>query len=326
MAEIGYTLSCEEHGPRELVRCAHRAEEVGFSFAMISDHFHPWVDRQGESPFVWTVLGGIAEATERLQLGTGVTCPTTRFHPAIAAHAAATTAAMMPGRFSFGVGTGENLNEHILGHRWPPVQTRLEMLEEAIEVIRQLWEGGLTTHHGRHYTVENARLYTLPDEPPPILIAAAGDTATRMAGRLGDGFVGLVPDPDVIEQFEAAGGKGKPSYGQVHVCWAESEDGARRIAHEWWPNGAVPGNLFIELPLPSHFEEAAGLAGPDDVAEGVICGPDPERHLAAIREFVDAGYTHVYIHQVGPDQQGFFDFYGRYVLPELRGAEAALGA
>lgn len=325
MAEIGYTLSSEEHGPRELVRHARRAEEAGFGFAMISDHFHPWIDRQGQSPFVWSTLGGVAEATERLRVGTGVTCPTTRVHPAIIAHAAATTAAMMPGRFSLGLGTGEKLNEHILGDRWPPVRKRQEMLEEAVEVIRGLWEGGLYTHHGRHYTVENARLYTLPDEPPPILVAAAGSSSTELAGRIGDGFVGLVPDHEVIEAFEVAGGASKPRYAQLHVCWAESEAEARRTAHEWWPNGAFPGNLFIELPLPSHFEEAASLASEDDVAKGVVCSPDPERHAEAIREYLGAGYTHVYLHQVGPDQEGFFRFYEREVLPEF-GSVAAVNA
>jgi G6PDH family F420-dependent oxidoreductase len=324
MAEIGYTLSSEETGPRDLVRYASRAEEVGFSFAMISDHFHPWVDRQGHSPFVWSTLGGVAAATERLKIGTGVTCPTVRIHPAIIAQAAATTAAMMPGRFSLGVGTGEKLNEHILGDAWPPVGTRQDMLEEAIEVIRGLWEGGLFTHQGRHYTVENARLYTLPEEPPPILIAAAGDSATAMAGRIGDGFIGLVPDPEVIERFERAGGQHKPRYGQLHVCWAETEEKARSIAYEWWPNGAIPGNLFIELPLPSHFEEAASLVSEDDVAEGVVCGPDPERHLGAIREFIDAGYTHVYVHQVGPDEEGMLRFYEQRVLPELTSADATV--
>jgi coenzyme F420-dependent glucose-6-phosphate dehydrogenase len=319
MAEIGYTLSSEEHGPGDLVRYASRAEEIGFSFAMISDHFHPWVDRQGHSPFVWTTLGGIAQATRRLRIGTGVTCPTVRIHPAIVAHAAATAAAMLPGRFSLGLGTGENLNEHILGDPWPSVRRRQEMLEEAIEVIRGLWRGELYSHYGEHYTVENARLYTLPDEPPPILIAAAGSRATEMAGRIGDGFIGLVPDPEVIRQFEAAGGDGKPRYGQLHVCWAKSEHEARAIAHEWWPNGAFPGNLFIEVPLPSHFEQAASLADEEDVAESVVCGPDPERHIDAVREFVDAGYTHVYVHQVGPDQEGFFRFYEREVLPALGG-------
>jgi len=320
MAEIGYTLSCEEHGPQELVGYARRAEEAGFDFAGISDHFHPWVDRQGNSPFVWAVLGGIAEATERLRVGTGVTCPTIRIHPAIVAQAAATSAAMLPGRFFLGVGSGENLNEHILGDRWPETDIRQEMLEEAIEVIRLLWQGGLKSHHGRYYTVENARIYTLPDEPPPIIVAAAGPQATEMAGKLGDGLFGLVPDRDVIEQFEQAGGNDKPRFGQLHVCWAESEAEAKRTALEWWPNAAVSGNLNWELPLPSHFEDASQWADEDAIAERVVCGPDPERHVDAITEFIEAGYDNVYFHQIGPDQEGFLGFAKSELLPRLRGS------
>ena len=290
---------------------------MGFSFASISDHFHPWVDRQGQSPFVWGVLGAISRATERLGLITGVTCPTTRIHPAIVAHASATAAVQLPGRFSLGVGSGENLNEHVLGDRWPSVVERQERLEEAIEVIRLLWEGGLRSHRGRHYTVENARLYSLPDEPPPILVAVAGEQSVDLATRVGDGLIGTAPVAESIDRFRSNGGENKPTYGQLHVCWAREEAQARRTALEWWPNGAVGGSYFLELPLPSHFEEAAELVTEEAIAENVVCGPDPERHLAAIREYVDAGYDHVYVHQVGPDQKGFFDFYERSVLPEL---------
>jgi coenzyme F420-dependent glucose-6-phosphate dehydrogenase len=321
VAEIGYTLSSEEHPAPDLVRYANRAEQAGFSFAIASDHFHPWVDRQGQSPFVWSLLGAAAEATDEIGLGTGVTCPTVRIHPAIVAHAAATVTTLAPGRFFLGVGSGEKLNEHILGDRWPEVDVRQEMLAEAIEVIRLLWQGGLQSHHGKHYTVENARIYSLPDEPPPIMVASAGEKATKLAAEQGDGLIGLVPDSEMIEQFEEAGGKEKPRYGQVHVCWAESEEEARRTAHEWWPNTGLPGNLFVELPLPSHFEEAAELVTEETVAESVVCGPDPERHIEAIQEFVDAGYTHVYLHQVGPDQDGFFDFYESEVLEHFAARE-----
>jgi coenzyme F420-dependent glucose-6-phosphate dehydrogenase len=317
VASIGYTLSCEEFGPRELVGFAAKAEEAGFDFLSASDHFHPWVDRQGNSPFVWAVLGGVAEATERIEVGTGVTCPTTRIHPAIVAQAAATAATMLEGRFFLGLGSGENLNEHILCDHWPETEVRQERLEEAVEVIRLLWEGGLKSHRGRHYTVENARIYTLPDQPPPIMIAGAGPQATDLAGRIGDGFIGLVPERDVIEQFEAAGGQGKPRFGQVHVCWARDEGAARSTALEWWPNAVAGGNLNWELPLPSLFADATEWAGEDDVAGSVVCGPDPERHAAAVREFVDAGYDHVYLHQVGPDQEGFLRFAQDELLPAL---------
>jgi coenzyme F420-dependent glucose-6-phosphate dehydrogenase len=197
---IGYALSTEEHGPGELVRYARLAEEAGFEFAVISDHYHPWIDRQGESAFVWSIIGAIANATDRLRLGTGVTCPTIRLHPAIIAQAAATAATLLPGRFFLGVGSGENLNEHVVGERWPPVAVRLEMLEEAIEAIRELWSGALVSHRGKHYTVENARLYTLPDEPPPLVVAAAGPNAAALAGRLGDGLVGVSPQKGFVQR------------------------------------------------------------------------------------------------------------------------------
>ncbi|HZG68958.1 MAG TPA: TIGR03557 family F420-dependent LLM class oxidoreductase [Herpetosiphonaceae bacterium] len=318
MAEIGYAISSEEHAPRDILHHARRAEEAGFPFALISDHFHPWVDRQGHSPFVWSVLGGIAHATERLRIGTGVTCPMIRIHPAIIAHATATIAAMMPDRFFLGVGTGENLNEHILGDRWPPHDVRSEMLEEAVAVIRLLWQGGEQTHRGRHYTVENARLYTLPEEPPPIMVAGSGPRAARLAGRIGDGLINTAPDAEVRETFERAGGAGKPRYAQMTVCWAADEAQARRTAFEIWPNGGLKGELSQELPTPAHFEQAAKLVTEEMVAEEVVCGPDPERHIAKIQAYVDAGYDHIYVHQVGPDQEGFFRFYEREILPRFQ--------
>jgi G6PDH family F420-dependent oxidoreductase len=318
MPEIGYALSSEEHTPNDLVRWARRAEEVGFTFALISDHYHPWVDSQGHSPFVWSVLGGIAQATERLRIGTGVTCPTIRIHPAIIAQAAATVAAMMPGRFFLGVGTGENLNEHILGDHWPPFDVRAEQLEEAVEVIRLLWQGGQQSHHGLHYTVENARLYTLPDELPPIMVAAAGPKAADLAGRIGDGLITTSPDSKVRERFEAAGGTGKPGYGQMTVCWARDEATARKTALEIWPNAGLSGELSQELPTPAHFQQAVKLVTEEVIAESVICGPDARRHIEKIQKFIDAGYDHIYIHQVGPDQEGFLDFYRREVLPRFQ--------
>lgn len=317
-AEIGYALSSEEHPPLALVEHARAAEEAGFGFALISDHFHPWVDRQGQSPFVWSVIGAIATSTTRLRLGTGVTCPLIRMHPAIVAHAAATAAVMMPGRFFLGVGSGENLNEHIVGEPWPPPPTRLDMLEEAIEVIRLLWSGGDQSHRGVHYTVENARLYTLPDEPPPIMVAAGGPRAATLAARHGDGLVSTSPDRELVAAFDDAGATGKPRFGQVTVCWARSDAEARRTAHEIWPNAGIPGDLSQELPLPKHFEQAARVVREEDVAEKVVASSDPERHIEAIRQFVDAGFDHVYVHQVGPDQTGFLQCYRQHVLPAFR--------
>jgi G6PDH family F420-dependent oxidoreductase len=317
MTSFGFTLSSEEHGPRDLVEHAVKAERTGFEFLSVSDHFHPWTDAQGHCPFVWGTLGAAGQATERIELITGVTCPTTRIHPAIIAQAAATCADLMPGRFSLGVGSGEKLNEHILGDPWPSVEIRQEKLREAIEVIRELWNGGLVRHRGEHFTVDNARLYTLPDQLPPILVASAGQAATSLAAETGDGLVGLAPDPDMISEFESQGGEGKPSYGQVHICWNESEQEARRIALKQWVNGGLPGNLFIELPLPSHFEEAGELVTEEMIADSVVCGPDPARHIEAIREFAEAGFSHVYVHQVGRVDDAFFDFYGSEVLPAL---------
>jgi len=315
---LGYALSSEEHPPQDLVRYAREAEARGFDFCFISDHFHPWVSRQGHSPFVWSVLGAISQTTSRIPFGTGVTAPIIRTHPAVIAHAAATTAAMLPGRFMFGVGTGENLNEHVVGEGWPDADDRLAMLEEAIEVIRQLWTGEEVTFRGGHYKVDRARLYTLPDEPPPILIAAKGDKALEFAAQAGDGLVGLTPEREFIERFESAGGRGKPRYGQLHVCWAENESEAKRTAHEWWPNTAVPPKPTVDLASPADFEEAAKEVSAEDVAEKVTLGPDPKTHLDAIREYEDAGYDHVYVHQIGPDQDGFFRFYSEEILPEVR--------
>jgi G6PDH family F420-dependent oxidoreductase len=317
MVRFGYALSSEEHPPADLVRQAAMAEEAGFEFALISDHYHPWVDAQGHSPFVWTVLGAIARETSRLEVGTGVTCPTMRIHPAIIAQAAATTADLFEGRFFLGVGTGENLNEHVLGDHWPPYRERREMLVEAIEVMRGLWQGRLFSHEGDHYVVENARLYTLPAEPPRIMVAASGPESGAMAGEHGDGLIVVAPQREVIDAFSAAGAAERSIYGQVTVCWAEDERSATETLHRVWPNAGIPGDLSQELPLPMHFEQAARIVTPESLAEQLPVGPDPERYLAKIREMTDAGVDHVYVHQVGPDQAGFIDFYRRELQPEL---------
>lgn len=315
--EIGYALSSEEHAPQDLVRDARRAEKAGFGFALVSDHFHPWVDRQGHSPFVWSVIGAIGQATDTLRVGTGVTCPTMRLHPAIVAQAAATAATLMPGRFFLGVGTGENLNEHILGDRWPSATERRDMLREAVHVMRQLWEGDLWSFHGAHYTVDNARIYTLPAEDIDVVVAAGGSEAAELAGEIGDGLVATSPEPELVDRYLKAGGKG-PRFGQLTVCWAASGAEAQRTALEWWPNGGLQGPLAQELPLPSHFEAAAAMVTEEDIAEAVVCSPDADAHLEGIEEFADAGFDHVYVHQVGPDQAGFIDFYEREVLAEAR--------
>ena len=316
MTAIGYALSSEEHGPRDLVANARAAEEAGFSFALISDHFHPWIERHPHSPFVWGVLGAIAQATDKLVVGTGVTCPTFRTHPAIIAHAAATAADLMPGRFFLGVGTGENLNEHILGQAWPEWEVRAEMLEEAVEIIRELWRGKVTSHRGRHYTVQNAKLYTLPE----------GAAADPRGGRWRAHGRGGRPDrrrphrdrsgQEAAQRLSRAGGEG-PRFGQVTLCWGASERAARKTAHEWWPTAALHGEVTQELPNPAQFTDLVKSVTEDQVAEAITCGPDPEAHLEKIQAYIDAGYDHVYLHQVGPDQDGFLEFARKELLPRL---------
>jgi G6PDH family F420-dependent oxidoreductase len=315
MTEIGAFLSSEEHGPTDLVRQAVMAEQAGMRSIFISDHFHPWIDRQGESPFVWSVIAAISAATTH-KVTTGVTCPTVRIHPAILAQAAATSQILLGGRFVFGVGSGEALNEHILGDRWPSVEVRLSMLEEAIKVIRLLWAGGLVHHHGEHYTVENARLYSVPESPPPIAVSAFGPVATDLAARVGDGFITVKPDGDLLSRYRQKGGQG-PSIAAVKVCWGQDEGKARKVAHELWPTEGLSGQLSQELPLPSHFEAAAEVVTEDMVADAVACGPDPERHVKAISAYLEAGFDEVYVNQIGPDQEGFFDFYARELRPRL---------
>jgi coenzyme F420-dependent glucose-6-phosphate dehydrogenase len=317
---LGYSLSSEEHGPLELLDLARRAEQAGFVYASLSDHFHPWIEAQGNSPFAWSVLGGIAAVTDALVVGTGVTCPTIRYHPAIVAQAAATVARMLPGRFFLGVGSGEALNEHITGQRWPPTDIRLEMLEEAIGIIRALWTGENVDHHGRHFTVENARLSTRPAEPPPVVVAAAGPHAAALAGRAGDGLMNFTADRAIVETFATTGGEegaGRPRYLQVNVCFDEDKAQARRTAFRVCPTVALKGNLNVELPTPTHFEEAIAMVDEAAVAEVITCGPDPERHLAALQAGIDAGYDHLHVYQVGSKQEPFFRFYAEEIIPRL---------
>ena len=315
--KVGYHLSSEELEPSRMPALARRAEEAGFDFVTVSDHFHPWTRSQGQSPFVWTALGGIAAATELIEVGTAVTCPTIRIHPAVIAQAAATTAAMMPGRFFLGVGTGEALNEHILGDRWPSHEVRLEMLEEAVEVIRLLWRGGSQSHYGHHYTVEQATIFTLPEQLPPIVVSGFGEHAIRLAGKIGDGYFNTAPDAGATALFRESGGAGKPCYGKLDVALADTEEDARRLALETWPTSALAGELSQVLPLPVHFEAAAANVQPEDVAEKILCDQDPGTHLERLAEYEQAGYDRVVVQQVGLDQDRLFEFYGARVLPQL---------
>jgi coenzyme F420-dependent glucose-6-phosphate dehydrogenase len=308
MVSVGYTLSSEEHGPGDLLLYGRIAEEVGFDFLTISDHFHPWTSRQGQSPLVWSVLGGLAVKTERVPILTAVTCPTLRIHPAIVAQAAATTATLLPDRFVLGVGSGENLNEHVIGIGWPHPQERLDMLDEAIHLMRLLWSGDLVSEWTDHYTVDRARIYTLPETPPPIAVAASSPAAAELAGGVGDALISTAPEAELVQAFRRAGGEGKPVYGQLTVCYGPEEAKAADEALEWWPNTSVPGELGVELAEPQHFEDAATLISAEDVAEKVVCGPDPGAIVEKTKEFVDAGFDHVFIHQVGPRQEEFLEF------------------
>jgi G6PDH family F420-dependent oxidoreductase len=310
---IGYFLSCEEFSPRELLEQARRAEAAGFHALWISDHYHPWNDEQGHSGFVWSLIGALAEATS-LPVTTGVTCPTVRIHPAIIAQAAATCQLLHEGRFNLGVGTGEALNEHILGDRWPEADVRLEMLEEAVHVIRTLWQGGQQSHHGKHYTVENARIYDLPDEPPPILVSGFGPKAIEVAARIGDGYCTTSPDGDAIARYRSHGGTG-PVHAGTKVCFMDDEQTARETAHRLWPNEALPGELAQVLPTPAHFEQACELVRPEQLVTPV--GPDLDRHIESLTQYADAGVDELFVQQIGPDQDKFFAEWAPAVLPEF---------
>jgi G6PDH family F420-dependent oxidoreductase len=313
---LGLFLSSEEWGPADLVRQAKRAEEAGFHALWISDHYHPWNDEQGHSPFVWSTIGAIAEAT-KLRVTTAVTCPTVRIHPALIAHAAATSAVLLEGRFQLGVGSGEALNEHILGDRWPPAEVRLEMLEEAVEVIRTLWKGGNQHHRGKHYVVENARVYDLPDQPPEILVSGFGKKATQVAAKIGDGYCTTMPDAELIGLYREEGGKG-PVQAGTKVCFADDEQEALKTAYRLWPNEQLPGELAQVLPTPAHFEQASELVTEEMIAEATPHGPDPEPVVQKFQGFLDAGYDRVVLQQYGTDQDGFLGFAEQELLPRLR--------
>jgi G6PDH family F420-dependent oxidoreductase len=313
---LGYSLASEEHSPSDLVVHARMAEEAGFTFAFISDHFHPWTTHQGNSPFVWSVIGGIAEATERIVVGTGVTCPTFRTHPAIVAHAAATAADMLPGRFVLGLGTGEALNEHITGEYWPAGEERIARLAEAIDIIRELWTGDVVDFCGDYYTVEDARLFTLPDELPPIVVAAAHRATIELAAA-NDGIVTTSPDPDLVARFEDAGGADKPRFAQLTVSWARDDEEARRQAFEWWPTAALGPSLHTEVASPRLYDDIVSLLDQDQVAAALPCGSSAGFIVEALEEYREAGIDNVYIHQVGPNQAEFIDFFKREVTPEV---------
>jgi G6PDH family F420-dependent oxidoreductase len=285
---LGYLLTCEEFDPKELVRQAVRAQAAGFERLWISDHFHPWNDKQGQSPFVWSVIGAVSQACS-LPVTTAVTCPIMRIHPAVIAQAAATCAVQLDGRFALGVGTGEALNEHITGEHWPTAAIRRDMLEEAVTVIRKLFSGKQISHHGPYYTVENARIYTLPDEPPPIYMSGFGPQAAQLAGRIADGFQCTMPSAELLNEFRESGGAGKPAQAGFKVCHSATKAEGLRTAHNLWANEQLPGQLAQILPTPPDFEQASSLVPESAVAQTVPCGPDAKPYIDRIRQFADAG-------------------------------------
>jgi len=313
---IGWFLSCEEYPPDRLLAQARKAAEAGFQAYWISDHFHPWLEEQGQSPFVWSMIGALSQVAD-LPVTTAVTCPIMRTQPAVVAQAAATCAVLTRGRFTLGVGSGEALNESIAAAVWPPAQVRLEMLEEAVELIRRLWTGEVVTHRGRHFTTHHARIYTLPETPPEIFISAFGPKAMDLAVRLGDGYITTQPDANMVKQFRDGAGADKTVQGGMKACYALDKDEAKRIAHQKWRSAGLPGELSQVLPTPEHFRQASTLVTPDAVAESILCGGDPGEHLEKINEYREAGFDELYVAPVGHHDLEMIDFYASEVLPAI---------
>ena len=306
---IGYKLMAEAFGPGELVRQAVRAEEAGFDFVEISDHYHPWLDEQGHSPFAWSVLGAIAARTGRIGLATGVTCPTVRYHPAVVAQAAATLALLSEGRFVLGIGSGERLNEHVVGHGFPDaVHVRHEMLREALEIIHLLWEGGYQSYEGEYLRLEDARVFDLPEERPQIAVAASGARSARIAAELGDGLFATEPKAEIMEEYRKAGGTG-PGLAEVPVAWAREEEAAVREALRTSRWSLTGWKVMSELPNPVNFAAASATVREEDIRKGFACGPDPSRYVESAQGYVDAGFDRLVMQNAGPDPDGFLDFY-----------------
>jgi G6PDH family F420-dependent oxidoreductase len=317
MLKLGYKLMSEEHGPKDLVRNLVLAEQAGFDLAAISDHFSPWIEEQGHAPLAWSVLGALAQATSRIGLMTAVTCPIMRYHPAIIAQGAATVALLSDDRFTLGLGAGERLNEHVTGMGWPGVGERHERLSEATDIIQGLLTGELTNYRGEYYRLDQAKLFDRPARKPPVVMAAGGPEAARLAARKADGLVVTEPKPELVEAFQAAGGTG-PRYAEVSMCWAASEAAAQKTAHHYFRWAVTGWAVQAELPNTRGFEAATRHVTPEMVAQQVTCGPSVEAHATSIRRFIDAGYDHIILTQVGPEQAGFVEFFERELAPALR--------
>jgi G6PDH family F420-dependent oxidoreductase len=322
MIKLGYKLMSEEHAPANLVRNAVRAEEAGFEFSAISDHYFPWLEEQGHAPFAWSVLGALANATQRLGLMTSVTCPIMRYPPAIIAQATATMALLSNKRFTLGLGAGERLNEHVIGAGWPGVGERHERLSEAVDIIQGLLAGTLMNYRGKYFQLDHARLFDRPDEKPLVAIAAGGPQAAHLAARKADGLIATEPRPEIVEAFSGSGGSG-PRYAEVGLCCGPHEEQAQKTAHRYFRWAVAGWPVLAELPHDGSFAESSRSVSPAAVAETVSCGPSAERHVQAVDRFVQAGFDHIILTQVGPDQDYFFDLFERELAPALRGRKEA---
>ena len=322
MPRYGYTLMTEQSGPRELVGYAAAAERAGFDFEVMSDHYSPWLDEQGHAAYAWSMLGAVSQVTERVELMTYVTCPTVRYHPAVVAQKAATVGVLTEGRFTLGLGAGENLNEHVVGRGWPPVNVRHEMLAEAVEIIRRLFGGGYVSFAGDHFRVDSARLWDLPDRPVPIAVAVSGEQSVARFAPVADHLVAVEPDSSLVQGWDAAaGGRDSRKIGQLPICWDTDRDRAVQRAHRefrWFGGG---WKVNSELPGPAGFAGATQYVRPEDVAASIPCGPDVEAIVDAVREFEQAGFTDVAVVQIGDEgQDEFLDFARVELLPALRSA------
>ncbi|EPD92906.1 G6PDH family F420-dependent oxidoreductase [Streptomyces sp. HPH0547] len=315
--QIGYKLATEQYGPQELIRQAVAAEAAGFDFVEMSDHYHPWLDDQGHSAFTWSVLGAIAAKTERIGLVTGVTCPSMRYHPAIVAQAAATMALVSEGRFVLGVGSGERLNEHVIGRGWPAVSERHTMFREALEIIRLLWQGGYRSYEGKYLRLEDARVFDLPPEQPLIAVAASGAASARIAAELGDALFATEEKPEIVRHYRQAGGTG-PGYAEVPMSYAADEKEAVRSALTYFRWALSGWKVMSELPNPVNFEAATAQVREEDIRGRFACGNDPARYLEVARPFADAGYDRLVLMNAGPNPRGFFDFCEAELLGRLR--------
>ncbi|WP_158848901.1 LLM class F420-dependent oxidoreductase [Saccharothrix deserti] len=316
---IGYTLMTEQAGPRELVEHAALAEQAGFDFEVMSDHYSPWLDEQGHAPYAWSVLGAVTQATDRVELMTYVTCPTVRYHPAVVAQKAATVQLLSGNRFTLGIGAGENLNEHVVGRGWPPVNVRHELLREAVEIISQLFDGGYVNYSGQHFRVDSAKLWDLPEQRVPIAVAVSGGQSVRTFAPLADAMVATEPDASLSQEWDVFQGGRSRKIGQLPICWDRDRDKAVQRAHEQFRWFAGGWKVNSELPGTAGFAGATQFVRPEDVAAQIPCGPEVGPVVEAVGKFRDAGFTDLALVQIGGDHQPeFLDFAKGELLPALR--------